>query len=110
MNIWNRDQENVYFRDRDQENVYFGDRDQDQENGRDQDRDRGSRWSLVTGLEFSYSQAPESMKSVLQAAWLLTVAFGSISVITVAEAKAFNDQAFEFFMFACLMLVDIGIG
>ena len=50
------------------------------------------------------------MKSVLQAAWLLTVAFGSISVITVAEAKAFNDQAFEFFMFACLMLVDIGIG
>ncbi len=23
----------------------------------------------VTGLEFSYSQSPESMKSVLQAAW-----------------------------------------
>jgi len=63
----------------------------------------------VTGLEFSYSQAPESMKSVLQAAWLLTVAFGNIIVIIVAEAKAFNDQASEFFMFACLMLVDMGI-
>merc|ERR1712051_195473 len=63
----------------------------------------------VTGLEFSYSQAPGSMKSVLQAAWLLTVAFGNIIVIIVAEAKAFNDQASEFFMFACLMLVDTGI-
>jgi len=60
----------------------------------------------ITGLEFSYSQAPESMKSVLQAAWLLTIAFGNVIVIIVAEAKAFN-QAGEFFMFACLMLVDM---
>lgn len=60
----------------------------------------------VTGLEFSYSQAPTSMKSVLQAFWLLTVAFGNIIVILVAEAKAFNDQASEFFFFAALMLLD----
>ncbi len=32
------------------------------------------------------------MKSVLQAAWLLTVAFGNLIVIIVAEAKAFDDQ------------------
>ena len=63
----------------------------------------------VTGLEFSYSQAPESMKSVLQAAWLLTTALGNVIVILVAEAKAFDDRASEFFMFACLMLVDIAI-
>jgi len=60
----------------------------------------------ITGLEFSYSQAPDSMKSVLQAAWLLTVAFGNIIVIIVAEAKAFN-QAGEFFMFAILMILDM---
>lgn len=60
----------------------------------------------ITGLEFSYSQAPDSMKSVLQAAWLLTVAFGNIIVIIVAEARAFN-QANEFFMFACLMGIDM---
>ena len=60
----------------------------------------------VTGLEFSYSQAPASMKSVVQAAWLLTVAFGNIIVILVAEAKMFSEQASEFFMFAGLMLID----
>lgn len=61
----------------------------------------------VTGLEFSYSQAPESMKSVLQAAWLLTVAFGNLIVIGVAESRAFSEQASEFFMFAGLMFVDM---
>ena len=35
----------------------------------------------VTGLEFSYSQAPASLKSVVQAAWLLTVAFGNAIII-----------------------------
>jgi len=60
----------------------------------------------VTGLEFSYSQAPDSMKSVLQAGWLLTVAGGNIIVVIVASAKAF-DQASEFFMFGILMFVDM---
>ena len=62
----------------------------------------------VTGLEFSYSQAPDSMKSVVQAAWLLTVAFGNVIVIIVASAKAL-DQASEFFMFAILMMLDMGL-
>jgi len=60
----------------------------------------------VTGLEFSYSQAPDSMKAVLQAGWLLTVTGGNIIVIIVASAKAF-DQASEFFMFGVLMFIDI---
>jgi len=46
----------------------------------------------VTGLQFSYSQAPASMKSVLQACWQLTIAVGNIIVIIVAEAKAFDSQ------------------
>lgn len=33
-------------------------------------------------------QAPASMKSVVQAAWLLTVAFGNLIVIFVAEVKS----------------------
>jgi dipeptide/tripeptide permease len=49
------------------------------------------------------------MKSVLQAAWLLTVAFGNLIVIIIAEARAFDNQASEFFMFSVLMFIDMGI-
>lgn len=35
----------------------------------------------ITGLEFAYSQAPQSMKAILQAAWLMTTAVGSLIVI-----------------------------
>lgn len=66
----------------------------------------------ITALEFSYSQvttiksdiyishytkfnflfqAPTSMKSVLQAVNLLTVAFGNLIVIIVAEAKLLDQ-------------------
>ena len=39
----------------------------------------------ITGLEFAYSQAPESMKAVCSAAWLLTVAAGNLVVIVFNE-------------------------
>lgn len=59
----------------------------------------------ITGLAFSYSQAPVSMKSVLQAAWLMTVAFGDLIVVIVAEAHFFDKQYKEFLLFAGLMVV-----
>lgn len=63
----------------------------------------------VTGLEFAYSQAPATMKSLLQACWLLTVAFGNVIVVIIAEAKIFHSQANEFFLFAGLMVIDMAI-
>ncbi|XP_014902875.1 solute carrier family 15 member 2 [Poecilia latipinna] len=57
----------------------------------------------ITGLEFSYSQAPNSMKSVLQAGWLLTVAFGNVIVLIVAEGAGL-EQWKEFLLFGCLLL------
>ena len=63
----------------------------------------------VTGLHFSFSQAPESMKSVLMGCWQLTIAFGNLIVIIIAEAKIFDRQQFEFFLFAGLMFVDMFI-
>ncbi|XP_062853753.1 solute carrier family 15 member 1b [Trichomycterus rosablanca] len=58
----------------------------------------------VTGLEFSYSQAPKNMKSVLQAGWLLTTAVGNIIVLIVAEAGQLPDQWAEYVLFASLLL------
>uniref|UniRef100_A0A6Q2YE83 Solute carrier family 15 member 1 n=1 Tax=Esox lucius TaxID=8010 RepID=A0A6Q2YE83_ESOLU len=59
----------------------------------------------VTGLEFSYSQAPSNMKSVLQAGWLLTVAVGNIIVLIVAEAAQLPDQWAEYILFASLLVL-----
>uniref|UniRef100_A0A8C9STR7 Solute carrier family 15 member 2 n=1 Tax=Scleropages formosus TaxID=113540 RepID=A0A8C9STR7_SCLFO len=58
----------------------------------------------VTGLEFSYSQAPPNMKSVVQAGWLLTVAFGNVIVLIVAEGAGLK-QWMEFLLFASLLIV-----
>ncbi|CAO1383586.1 unnamed protein product [Diamesa tonsa] len=63
----------------------------------------------VTGLQFSFTQAPESMKSVLQGCWQLTVAFGNLIIIIIAELKIFDSQKYEFALFAVLMFVDMAI-
>lgn len=60
----------------------------------------------ITGLEFAYSQAPESMKSIMQAFYLMTTALGNVIVATVAEVS-FLPQSIEFFFFACLMLLGL---
>ncbi|KAJ3592632.1 hypothetical protein NHX12_007759 [Muraenolepis orangiensis] len=58
----------------------------------------------VTGLEFSYSQAPSNMKAVLQAGWLFTVAIGNFIVLIVAEIAQIPEQWAEFVLFASLLV------
>lgn len=44
------------------------------------------------------------MKSVLQAAWLLTVAFGNLLVAVIADLKIFPQQSYVelfIFLFSC---------
>jgi POT family proton-dependent oligopeptide transporter len=66
----------------------------------------GEAMVSITGLEFSYTQAPNSMKSSVMALWLLTVASGEFFVGLVNRwilggggARKLNDyQYFSFFM------------
>lgn len=46
----------------------------------------------VTGLEFAFTQSPSSMKSLMQSCWLLTVAFGNLIVVIIAEVSFFDRQ------------------
>uniref|UniRef100_A0A914CLT5 Peptide transporter family 1 n=1 Tax=Acrobeloides nanus TaxID=290746 RepID=A0A914CLT5_9BILA len=62
----------------------------------------------ITGLEFSYSQAAPSMKSVVQAIWLFTVAIGDLIIIIIALIPESN-LAIEMFVFAGAMIVVVGI-
>ena len=59
----------------------------------------------VTGLEFSYSQAPKSMKSVLQAFWMLSVAFGDLVVVLISVINPVDGVVEEMFLYGALMVV-----
>ncbi|XP_048505505.1 solute carrier family 15 member 1 isoform X10 [Athalia rosae] len=61
----------------------------------------------ISGLEFSFTQAPNSMKTVTIAAWYVSVAIGNLLVIIITQARLFKSQAYEFFLFACLILVNM---
>jgi len=65
----------------------------------------GEAMVSITGLEFSYTQAPNTMKSSVMALWLLTVASGELFVglvnkwiLGAGAAHKINDyQYFTFF-------------
>uniref|UniRef100_A0A913I8J5 Major facilitator superfamily (MFS) profile domain-containing protein n=1 Tax=Strongyloides stercoralis TaxID=6248 RepID=A0A913I8J5_STRER len=63
----------------------------------------------ITGLEFAYSQAAPSMKSVVQAVWLITVAFGDLIIIIIELLDLFDNRATEMFAYAGAMVVVIGV-
>nr|XP_022904377.1 peptide transporter family 1-like [Onthophagus taurus] len=63
----------------------------------------------ITGLEFAYNQAPKSMKSVVQAGWLLTTAFGNLIVVIIEALQSFDDESSAFFLYASLMIVDMAL-
>ena len=50
----------------------------------------------ATGLEFAYTQAPPSMKSVVQSFWLLTTCIGNIIDIFLIEIKLWKNQVSYF--------------
>jgi len=61
----------------------------------------------ITSMEFAYSQAPKSMKSVIQALYLMTTAVGNLITMVIVEAfsEIGLEQYLEFFTFAGLMTV-----
>lgn len=61
----------------------------------------------ITGLEFSYSQAPIEMKSVLQSAWLFTTAIGNLIIIIVESSRIFDKVSYDLLLFAALMMLDM---
>eukprot|EP00471_Norrisiella_sphaerica_P001595 CAMPEP_0184484758 /NCGR_PEP_ID=MMETSP0113_2-20130426/6436_1 /TAXON_ID=91329 /ORGANISM="Norrisiella sphaerica, Strain BC52" /LENGTH=577 /DNA_ID=CAMNT_0026865883 /DNA_START=236 /DNA_END=1969 /DNA_ORIENTATION=+ len=64
----------------------------------------------VTGLEFAYSQAPKSMKALMQSIWLLTVSLGNILVVVLEAltSAAKMNAAGVFFLNSSLMAVSMG--
>ncbi len=59
----------------------------------------------IPGLQFSYTQAPAAMKSVLTAAWFINCAMGNLIVVVITELNLFQRQSNEFFFYATVMFV-----
>ncbi|XP_072396371.1 peptide transporter family 1-like [Diabrotica undecimpunctata] len=62
---------------------------------------------VITGLEFSYSQAPVSMKALLQACFLLTTAFGNLIIVIISSMEIFEKKSYDFFLYCGLMVADM---
>lgn len=50
---------------------------------------------MTVDVCLSVLQAPPNMKSVLQAGWLLTVAFGNVIVLIVAEGAGLEQVPYH---------------
>ncbi len=75
----------------------------------------GEAMVSITGLEFSYTQAPNKMKSAVMALWLFTVSMGNLFTAAVNYfirnedgTVKMNDQQY-FLFFAVLMFVAAAI-
>ena len=75
----------------------------------------GETMVSITGLEFSYTQAPNKMKSAVMALWLFTVSMGNLFTAGVnyfirnADGTVkMNDQQY-FLFFAALMFVAAAV-
>ncbi|HXN55293.1 MAG TPA: MFS transporter, partial [Myxococcales bacterium] len=63
----------------------------------------------VTGLEFAYTQAPRTMKSVIQSFWTLTTAAANLAVALASALAFFSGTALFFYYAAFAYLAAIGL-
>lgn len=62
----------------------------------------------ATGLDFSYSQSPKYLKSIVMASWFVAVALGNVFVSLISLIPI-NHRAMEFFLYATIMIMFVVI-
>lgn len=67
----------------------------------------GEVWLSIPGLSFSFTQSPESMRSVMTAAWFCNNAFGNLIVIAITELKLVKLQSNSYILYSILMVLAI---
>jgi dipeptide/tripeptide permease len=59
----------------------------------------------VANVSFAYTEAPQSMKSVVSAMVYMSIAGGSTVVVTISGLQLFQSQVYEYIFFSGLMFV-----
>lgn len=67
----------------------------------------GEVWLSIPGLNFSFTQSPPSMRSVMTAAWFCNNAFGNLIVIVINEIHPFNRYSCIYFLYGSLMFLSM---
>ncbi|KAH7710935.1 low-affinity peptide transporter [Aphelenchoides avenae] len=57
----------------------------------------------ITGYEFAYSQTAPSLKALVQALWLFTIAVGDTLIIIITSMRLFENMATQAFVYAGIM-------
>lgn len=61
----------------------------------------------IPGLQFAFTEAPNSMKSVLAATWFLNNATGNLIVVILTELHYFRSPSCEFVVYTFLMFASV---
>jgi POT family proton-dependent oligopeptide transporter len=64
----------------------------------------------VTGLEFSYTQAPRSMRSAIMSIWFLTVFLGNLLTLSVLTLVELGDAASLWFFAGLMLAATVAFG
>jgi POT family proton-dependent oligopeptide transporter len=64
----------------------------------------------VTGLEFSYTQAPRSMRSAIMSIWFLAVFAGNLLTLSVLKLVELGDAASLWFFAGIMLMATLGFG
>lgn len=68
----------------------------------------GEILSSTVIFQFTYEEAPKTMKSIVSSFSSLTMAIGNlITIFVVSSSNIFDNQSHEFLFFSGLMLVDM---
>uniref|UniRef100_A0A5S6QRT5 Uncharacterized protein n=1 Tax=Trichuris muris TaxID=70415 RepID=A0A5S6QRT5_TRIMR len=60
----------------------------------------------ISGLEFAYSEADASVKSVMSAIWLMSTFLGNVLVMIISGSHLFTDLVVESFFYTGLMVLS----
>ena len=63
----------------------------------------------ITGLEFSYTQAPREMKSTIMSFWLLTVFIGNLLAARMAHVSFFETASTMYFVFYTVLALVVAV-
>ncbi|GIX73031.1 hypothetical protein CDAR_244701 [Caerostris darwini] len=67
----------------------------------------GNVMLFITGQEFSYSQAPQALKTFVQGIWFLLLSIGKILLISIQNKFVFEKHSNENFMCAAILFLCV---